>query len=62
MWSNLLSRLDNAGARLKSEALALKAAKAAAEKRDVKTTEKAMAPLLDGVRVAVDDWERALTA
>ena len=57
-----MSRLDNAGARLKSEALALKAAKAAAENRDVKTTEKAMAPLPDGVRVAVDDWERALTA
>ena len=62
MWSHLLSRLDNAGARLKSEALALKAAKAAAENRDAKTTEKAMAPLSDGVRVAVDNWERALTA
>ena len=62
MWPNLLSRLDNAGARLKSEALALKAAKAAAENRNVKTTDAAMAPLTDGVRIAVDDWERALTA
>ena len=55
LWSHLLSRLDNAGARLKSEALALKAAKAAAENRDVKTTDAAMAPLPDGVRVAADD-------